>query len=253
MTTITTENYTLHCGDCLEYLRSMEKGSVDAVMIADPPYEIKNKFGSSDLYGTRVMEFSFDLAGVTDIVLRVFREVLLCCRSYHTFCEFEQYGKIADLAREIGFTPKPFVKVKLCPPPPMPGNWWTSGVECAQYGYRPSAYFGDKSAKRPNVITADSYRHGIRAGEKENHPTQKWLPMIRYIVETLTRPGDLVIDPFMGSGTTGVAALQLGRRFIGCELDAGYFAIAQRRIENAAAQPLLIPPAPAPASEQLAL
>lgn len=72
------------------------------------------------------------------------------------------------------------------------------------------------------------------------HPCEKPLAMMRHIVEVSSRPGVTVLDCFMGSGTTGVAAQALGRDFIGVELDAKYFAQAQRRIEEAAMQmPLL--------------
>lgn len=64
------------------------------------------------------------------------------------------------------------------------------------------------------------------------HPTQKPLALFEYLVKTYTNPGDLVIDPFMGSGTTGIACMNLGRRFIGIELEPKYFHIACRRIED---------------------
>lgn len=60
-----------------------------------------------------------------------------------------------------------------------------------------------------------------------------------WCIENYTQPNDLIIDPFMGSGTTGVACAQLGRRFVGIELDPDYFRIARKRIETAYAQPLL--------------
>ena len=62
---------------------------------------------------------------------------------------------------------------------------------------------------------------------------------MRYIVELLTEISQTIFDPFMGSGTTGVACMQLGRNFIGCEIDANYYAIAEKRIKQAAAQILL--------------
>ena len=77
---------------------------------------------------------------------------------------------------------------------------------------------------------------------------------MRWIIENYTKPGATVFDPFMGSGTTGVACVQTGRNFIGCEIDAGYFEIAQRRIALAQQQPML--PGinePAPQPEQLSL
>jgi site-specific DNA-methyltransferase (adenine-specific) len=68
------------------------------------------------------------------------------------------------------------------------------------------------------------------------HPTQKPVALLEYLVKTYTNPGELVLDCTMGSGTTGVACLNTGRRFVGIELDPGYFAIAQERIERAAQQ-----------------
>lgn len=64
------------------------------------------------------------------------------------------------------------------------------------------------------------------------HPTMKDLRVITYLTELLSNDGDTVLDCFMGSGTTGVACKQLGRNFIGIELDEGYFEIAKERIAN---------------------
>jgi hypothetical protein len=70
------------------------------------------------------------------------------------------------------------------------------------------------------------------------HPGTKPLDLMVRLVG-MTQPGDLVLDPFMGSGTTGVACVRTGRKFIGIEIDPGYFAIAQRRIAEAQLQPRL--------------
>jgi len=83
------------------------------------------------------------------------------------------------------------------------------------------------------------------------HPTQKPLPLMRWCIERHGSEARTILDPFMGSGTTGVAALQLGRKFIGIELDPGYFDIACKRISEAWKQPRLFEeprrkPEPAP-------
>ena len=70
------------------------------------------------------------------------------------------------------------------------------------------------------------------------HPTQKPVDLLRYLVRTYTNAGETVLDFTMGSGTTGVACAMEGRHFIGVELDAGYFDIAKRRIEQV--QPALM-------------
>lgn len=78
-------------------------------------------------------------------------------------------------------------------------------------------------------------------GSMPEHPSPKPLSYMVKLIERITSFGDLVLDPFAGSGTTGVACLQTGRRFIGVELDPTYHAIAARRLADAAAQPMLIP------------
>ena len=72
------------------------------------------------------------------------------------------------------------------------------------------------------------------------HPTQKPVALLEYLIRTYTNAGDTVLDFCMGSGTTGVACVNTGRDFIGVELDAGYYAIAERRIAEAQQQPQLL-------------
>lgn len=78
----------------------------------------------------------------------------------------------------------------------------------------------------------------IRSDMQPVHPTQKPVALMEYLIRTYTNPGDTVLDFTMGSGTTGVACVNTGRRFIGVERDADYFAVAERRI--AEAQPQLL-------------
>ena len=84
----------------------------------------------------------------------------------------------------------------------------------------------------------------IRQGNEERyHPTQKPLEVMKWVIE-LCPKAQTILDPFMGSGTTGVAAIQLGRSFIGIERDPKYFDIACQRIEQAVAQGQLFEPVP---------
>lgn len=95
-----------------------------------------------------------------------------------------------------------------------------NGVQCA----RPES--PDMSGKFPD--------HDGRERGANHHPTVKPLALMRYLCRlTMTPAGGVVCDPFMGSGTTGVAAVMEGREFVGIELDAGYFEVARRRIEAA--------------------
>ena len=79
-----------------------------------------------------------------------------------------------------------------------------------------------------------------RSDPDREHPTQKPVEVMKFSLEKAKlQPGATIFDPFMGSGTTGVACVQLGRNFIGCEIDPQYYAIAERRIRDAQAQPNL--------------
>jgi DNA modification methylase len=95
------------------------------------------------------------------------------------------------------------------------------------------------------------YARAQLASEGKEHPTQKPLPLIKWCIEKLPASFRTILDPFMGSGTTGVAAVKLGRRFIGIEIEPKYFDIACRRISDALARPDLFiePPAPKPKQE----
>lgn len=103
-------------------------------------------------------------------------------------------------------------------------------------------YAGYSAFKTEDGINTDGTRFpssiiqlsvaGLRTGTL--HPTQKPVALMEYLIRTYTNEGDTVLDFTMGSGTTGVAAMHTGRKFIGIEMDAGYFQIAQARIAKAA-------------------
>ena len=92
----------------------------------------------------------------------------------------------------------------------------------------------DGSVSQPRSVI-----YYVRDVGNENHPTQKPVALYEYLVRTYTNIGDTVLDFTMGSGTTGIACVQTGRNFIGCEIDPGYFKIAEKRIKDAQMQPNL--------------
>ena len=85
-------------------------------------------------------------------------------------------------------------------------------------------------------VRAFDYSHGQLATEGKKHPTQKPLPLMKWCINQFKSNPKQILDPFIGSGTTGVAAVQMDRKFIGIELDNKYFDIACRRIEDAQRQ-----------------
>lgn len=94
------------------------------------------------------------------------------------------------------------------------------------------------------------YSRSLAMQDGKEHPTQKPLEVMKWCIEQITPPATLILDPFMGSGTTGVAAVKLGRRFIGIEIEPKYFDIACRRISEALKQPDMFIERPKPAKQE---
>ena len=232
-----SDSVQLWLGDCREILPSLPK--VDAVL-TDPPYGIPHAFGTQKGHsrkGTRRLQFEWDGAGVTDGVIEAVQLAAQLADAQLWFCGLHQASRIADAMLDAGLTPKPGAWVKECPPPAGAGNWWPSGYEIAVYAYRSGAWFGDTDPKRSNVWLSDSYRFGQPG--KVDHPTQKPLGLMTRLAKSIVPPGGMALDPFMGSGTTGVAAVRLGRRFIGVEIEPRYYDIACRRIADELSRPRL--------------
>ncbi len=229
------DGITLVLGDCRTILPLLEAGSVD-VVIADPPYGIVVQFGvavNSPGQGSRRLQFDWDGQAVVDAVRSGLTASFSLCKpaaSCFVWTGFDSADRYSEPARRAGFTVKPAAWVKKCPPPAGKGNWWPSGFELAYYGYRGSPWFGDTNPKRSNVWVADSYRHGQPG--KNGHPTQKPLGLIAEHVAALAPPEALILDPFAGSGTTGRACKDLGRKAILIEIEEKYCEIAARRLEQ---------------------
>ena len=196
---------TLHLGDCLEYMRTMPAGSVDFVY-ADPPYGV----GKADWDGKYFTGWEKDAARISNhgVVANTGTKALAIA-----------INAFGDDYRDLFYA------------------WNRNGMTRSSIGFM-------------NVLVAIVCGKNIRMGQnfcrftikdlsRKDHPSPKPIEYMRCIIERFTMPGETVFDPFSGSGSTAVACIQTGRNFIGCEIDPGYFAIAQRRIERAQAQPRL--------------
>lgn len=89
------------------------------------------------------------------------------------------------------------------------------------------------SVQRYGNYPSNVLRFDVDGGKNRVHPSQKPVALLEYLIRTYTRPGETVLDNCMGSGSTGVACVHTGRRFIGMEQDEQYFAVAERRIAEA--------------------
>jgi len=208
---------TLYLGDCMDILPTLSK--VDAV-ITDPPYGInenskkvasRGKLAAPKDYG----DFDWDKAPPTENLIELIRtkgqHQAFFGGNYFTLPPTSCWLVWDKLNGDNDFADCELVWTN-----------WHKAVRRLQW--------------RWNGM--------IRQGNEERyHPTQKPLEVMKWVI-TLCPKSETILDPFMGSGTTGVAAIQLGRKFIGIEREPKYFDIACKRIEQAAAQGKLFEPEP---------
>lgn len=219
--------YTLHQGDCLDFLRTLDAESVDAV-ITDPPY---GTMVEGDGYGRRqIWNGEQQIVGDADTeVMRLgmteaFR-VLKADSWAVMFCSPKRHGESLAASASAGFRHVgEFVWDKA-----MPGLG--GGI---RYQHENILLLAKGEPSGRSSISS-VIRHPSRsAGESPVHPHRKPLKVVAQLILYASDPRDTVLDPFMGSGTTGEAALRLGRVFIGCEISPDYFATAEKRIAEAA-------------------
>jgi DNA modification methylase len=199
---------TLWQGDCLQFMKTMEAGSVDAV-ITDPPYGINYINGGGHNIKNGWRDFRSD--GDWDKT-RPSKEM---------FDEIMRIGKTVIIWGGNYFTD--YVPPSSC--------WlvWDKGQREFSLADGEMAWCNQDKAMR-------IFTYSRAAMKKENgyHPTQKPIALMKWCIAF--SKADTIFDPFMGSGTTGVACMQLGRKFIGIEIEPKYFDIACERIENAQRQ-----------------
>ena len=207
---------TLYLGDCLEILPTLPKA--DAV-ITDPPYGLNLGGSESRVSDGRYVSY----ADSWEEFLRLVPTALSVSLA------MSKRGACFMAGKSLCGLPRPTA---------VGGVYCPSGAGTTAWGFtcfHPVAFYGTapwaSKGLRPNVF------YSTEVSEKNGHPCPKPLGWMKWLVD-FASAGD-VIDPFMGSGTTGVACMNLGRMFIGIEIEPKYFDIACERIENAQRQPRL--------------
>lgn len=210
---------TLYLGDCIDILPTL--GKVDAV-VTDPPYGKVNRESG----GLRSLD-----KGVADIV--EFDEFWLAdtfskiANSVYIWCGTEQVSEYRRAMVNAGMTTRLCIWEKTNPSPMNGQHLWLSSIETCVFGRAKGAVFNEHCA-------SPVWRMATQP--KEFHPTAKPVELMKIQIKASSNEEQIVLDPFMGSGTTGVAAVQMGRKFIGIEREPKYFEIACKRIENAQRQ-----------------
>lgn len=216
--------------DCLEGLRAVPDNSVDLI-VTDPPYFLsmghagdKNTARTAQLASNRTFN---DLAIARPFYQQLFQEfarVLKDDGSFYYFTDWRGYAFYFPLIN----AELPVRNLIVWDKKSGPGSYYTFAHEFIIFG---TAAPKLRNPGGTNIWRMAAFSSGAKStnGEKV-HPTQKPWELIAKAIEDSTEPGAVVLDTFMGSGTTAVAALKTGRHYIGFELDEKYYAIAMQRI-----------------------
>lgn len=230
-------------GDCTAIMQNFADQSVDCI-ITDPPYNLGLFMHNRNTNLKKMRDNQFAYAGWDNLEFEVWQtnmrdwlnECARVLKNRGTLIIFMAVIKVADvikMAEEAGFyykTTGVWHKTN-----PMPRNMkiqFVNSTECWIYFVNngTSGTFHNHDKVCHDFI--ESSVCPLSEKKEGKHPTQKPLSIMRYLIETLTNPNDVVLDPFMGSGSTCVAAKQTGRRFLGIELNEEYYNIAKARIEK---------------------
>ena len=227
------EQIKLINGDCLEVLRKIDNESVSAI-ITDPPYNISkdNNFKTMGRSGIDFGEWDkdFDLTSwIIEASLKIKKGGNIVI-----FNDWKNMSYITKALEENGFEVKDLIRWKKTNA--MPRNRdrrFITDYEVAVWGVK-------KGGKWTFNRLSDTYEipeivGGLTPKSEKiygGHPTQKPIYVMKWIVERLTNEGDVILDPFMGSCSTGIACLETSRKFIGIELDEQYHDIAVNRVNG---------------------
>jgi len=245
---------TLLQGDCIAILRTLPDASVDMVF-ADPPYNLQL---GGDLFrpeGGRVDAVDndwdqFDSYGAYDAFCREWlaecRRILKPDGTIWVIGSYHNIFRVGALMQDQGFwILNDIVWRKANPMPNFKGTRftnahetliWASQGEKARYtfNYRAMKTLNDELQMRSDwVLPICAGPERLKKDGHKAHPTQKPEALLYRVMLACTRPGDVIVDPFFGTGTTGAVAKRLGRHWIGIERESAYVEVAKERIASA--------------------
>ena len=221
------ERYQLYQGDCLQKLELVEDKSVDLVVI-DPPYEITTMKGGWTIGKRKYKdEVSVMIDGFSEEILD-----LLCKKmkkiNIYIYCSKLQVPKLLNyfISKKCNYEILTYHKTN---PTPLCGNTYLPDTEYVIFAREKGVkIYGEYKTKFKYYID----KVNKEDKKKYNHPTCKPVPFLMNHILNSTNENDIVLDCFMGSGSTGVACMKTNRKFIGIELNEEYFNTAKNRIEE---------------------
>ncbi|ECP5912228.1 site-specific DNA-methyltransferase [Campylobacter jejuni] len=230
------ENIRLFNDDCLQIALQFKKENIifDSI-ITDPPYNISKENNFHTLKSKRQgVDFGeWDKEFDTCEWIEYFAPLVTKNGSMIIFCSYLYLSFIIKKLGICGFITKDILRWEKTNPMPRNVNRrYVQDCEFAIWAVKNGAKWTFNKPIESKYLKPCFKTSLVSGEEKTSHPTQKSLKLMREIIQIHTNENDLICDPFMGSGTMGVASVDLGRKFIGIELDKEYFQIAKDRIQN---------------------
>lgn len=210
------------CGDAIDVMKEMPPESVD-IILTDPPYFLPAKH-----YDTRkFFKRSFADLGILEGFFRGFFDqvdrVLKKDGLLYVFCDGQSYPLFYYYVYFITKAVRPLIWDKKVS---FNGYYWRHQHEIILFGVRPEKH-------RIPTGYGDILRFNAVKVDKRRHPAEKPLDLMLYILKNTSKEGDIILDPFAGSGTVCLAAKQLGLSYIGIDLSPDYCKIAEERLLEA--------------------
>ncbi|MCH7860877.1 site-specific DNA-methyltransferase [Sphingomonas sp. NPDC092331] len=240
--------------DCIEAMRALPAKSIDCIF-ADPPYNLQlggdlNRPDGSHVDAVTDSWDKFDSLAAYDAFTREWlaeaRRILKDDGTIWVIGSYHNIFKVGSAIQDLGFwILNDIIWRKANPMPNFKGTRftnahetliWASTGEKAKYtfNYRSMKTLNDEIQMRSDwEFPICGGQERLKKGGTKVHPTQKPEALLYRIMLASTKPGDVVLDPFFGTGTTGAVAKRLGRRWIGIERESAYVEAAQERIEAA--------------------
>lgn len=224
-------NVRLYQGNCVDILKEMPDASIDLVL-TDPPYDNDNHGGGRTELAQRqlVKDLHIDFMSNSFDCKSILPELVRVCRipNIIMFCSNKQVSTIMGFFERIGLSVTLLIWQKTNPIPLCNGKY-ISDLEYIVYAHGKGATFNNDC---PFEWKKKLYSSPVVPKENRLHPAQKPIALLKRYIQLHANENEVVFDPFMGSGSTGVAAKALERNFVGIELDENYFRIAKERIES---------------------
>ena len=231
-----SKNYTIVNGDCFEYLHKIPDNSVDLIL-TDPPYNIAQySTGNINLPGRSALNndlAEWDLTPIEpSLLLPEFKRIIKPDGNIFVFTSYNLIGKWHEAFDSEFDTFQFFVWHKTNPAPKIFKNGFLNSCEMIACMWNKGHKWNfTKQNEMHNFFESPICMRPERLSDPK-HPAQKPVKLLEHVIKIASNEKDVILDPFMGVGSTGVAALKNNRKFIGIEIEKTYFEAAAKRIEG---------------------